>query len=71
MSAESIIGTIVIFESVFRGYVLEEQEFSAFKDLDIGCIDAVEFMPAGSCTCMQFPSFSFASQAISRRGWLS
>lgn len=71
MSAAAIIGNTVIFEGVFRGYVLEEQEFSVIKDLEVGCIDAMEFMPAGSCERMEFRTISFASQSMMRRDRLS
>lgn len=71
MSAAAIIGNVVIFGSVFRDHVHEEQESSALTDLNVGCIDAVEFMPAGSCEFMELRFSSFACQSIVRRDRLS
>ncbi len=71
MMAAAIIGNIVLFEGVFRDYVREEQEFSAFKESSIGCIDAVEFIPAGSCEIMEFRRIRFPSQSMMRRDRLS
>ena len=70
MSAAAIIGNTVIFESVFRDHVREEHDI-VFKDVSVGCIDAVEFMPAGSCEFMELRFSSFACQSIVRRDRLS
>ena len=70
MSAAAIVGNVVVFEDIFQGHVRQEHE-GVLIDARIGCIDAVEFMPAGGCMRMDFYSSSFAAQSLLRRERLS